>query len=232
MLNMRTAIVLLVLTTLAQGAAANTVWFKDQSGNVCKNSGSTNPDQVVAYGGVDRNGVFTLTISNPSDGVQSPGGRSNCANLPTTGTIAAPESIVFSGTVTPEINAIHMIKAGTEGRAECLAQGDNLTGISNTMPLVSGPYSLTLTYSYKDGCILKTGERITPSGQPDFTRTAFLDRPDDSIDFDGGYYIYNPNAVQPGAVPEPDSLWLILAGAASAGMLRFMPSRRKRPRQS
>jgi hypothetical protein len=117
-----------------------------------------------------------------------------------------------------------MRKAGTQGAAECLKQGSNLSGVVLTLADTTSQYTLTTTFSYTDGCDPITGNSLTPSGLPDFIRGATLDKPT-GTDFSGQYYVFNVNAV-----PEPDTLLLIAAGFAAlgvAGTRRYQKGRRR-----
>ena len=211
-MNTTRLVALMGLVIFSQSALANTVWLKGGDA-VCENSLSSNPGKVIGYGGVDRNGVFTLTISNPTDGTRNPA-RGACANLPATGASSSETPIVFNGSAQAEIPSLNMIKAGTQGAAECLQQGQNLSGISvTTLSDTSNQFNLSMTFSYTDGCNPATGDRITPSGQPVFIRTATLDKPT-GTDFAGNYYVFNVNAI-----PEPSTMLLMVAGFAAIGFV-------------
>lgn len=245
MLKTRLLLGLSLGALLAQSAWANTVWLKDPfaASGVCKNTLSTNPGKVIGYGGIDDSNTFTMTISNPKDGMvyTTPGvpvpARSICTYLPKTSpsTDPVPTTIVFSGTLPAQHSTINMIKPGTKGQDECLRQGSNLTGIGAPPPtgssITSGTYTLTLNYSFTaDGCVPGTTppQPIGDGGQPSFLRGAKLTGGTGygSANFNGGYYVFNPDAVHPGAVPEPGSLALLLAGASAAAMLSWARRRR------
>lgn len=193
---------------------ASTVWLKDQHGNVCRNSLSNNPGQVIGYGGHDGVGNFTLTISNPTDGVLTPS-AGRCLLIPKTGTSLAAIPIVFSGPAKLFQNvSINMLKPGTSGALECLSQGRNVVGINATNPvLTSAPYTLRLTFSRTDGCNPLTGSAITPDGQPTFIRGARIEG--GAQIFFGTYYIFDS-----AAIPEPGTLLLFLLGAISVFLAR------------
>jgi len=198
-------IALVLLATLAQGASATTIWLKDRNGQVCKNSASTlNAGGVIGLASVDRNGAITMTIDNPDTGTEtrSPS-TGDCANLPRT-TTGVP--LVFIGGVTPSIVPIHMLKPGTKGALECLDQGSNFSGVNGSV--VSGNQTLSFGFGYTDGC---TGGNALPT----FSRPVTLSMPEnpeaDIIVFNGLYHIFNEG----NPVPEPGSLLLLVAGAAS-----------------
>jgi hypothetical protein len=158
---------------------------------------------------VDNAGSLTLTISNPANGTLTPN-SGDCLKLPI-GSAATP--LVFSGSVAPQMQAIHMWKPGTKGAMECLYQGSNFVGLSGV--LTSGQYRLTLGGGLlSDGCDLQTQTKITSDGLPSFRRIATIFSGGEAPQFNGAYYIFNANAV-----PEPGSLSLLLAGAAGLTLL-------------
>lgn len=210
----------LLIAVLAQTAAATTIWLKDDQGNVCKNSLSTNPGQVIGLGHVTAAGVLTLTISNPSNGVKTPS-TGQCANLPTA---PAANPILFNGNVTPRIVPIHMWKAGTQGRMECLDQGNNFVGVAGTV--VSGVYRLDLSGGYTDGCNMATQTKITSNGLPTFVREAKM-RQGERAFYTGAYHIFHEDA-QGNPIPEPGTLALLATGATG---LMAMALRRRRVRR-
>lgn len=205
---------------LAPMASASVVYLKGSSG-VCLNSKSispSNPLGIIGLGSIDSSGNFGMTILNPSDGAVTPA-RTVCTNIPRTGPSTSPTPIVFNGTLPVQVSSLHTIGQGTSGRQECLNQGNNLSGIGNTLgsSLTSGAYTLTLAYTLSsDGC--NSGGPLTPDGQPIFVRSATL--AGGTATFTGKYYLYDPNAVHPGVVPEPGSLALLLAGAAAVVAVR------------
>lgn len=214
MLNTRLFPGLLAGMLLALPASANTVWLKGGTSpaTVCKNSLSSNPGQVIGYGGIDSAGNFTMTISNPSNGVVSPPGRGPCPSLPTTGTSTAPTPIVFTGSMPVRNEALNAIKAGTNNAFECLNQGTNLSGIGTAAgsTLTSGAYALTLKFTLSsDGCTRNPTVWLTGDGQPAFLRGATLTG--GTLPFNGYYHVFNA-----AAIPEPDTFALLLAGATAA----------------
>lgn len=209
----------LLIAALAQAAGATTIWLKDDQGNVCKNSLSTNPGQVIGLGTVNNAGAFTLTISNPSNGIKTPS-TGQCANVP-----AAPAAnpLVFTGTVTPRIMPVHMWKAGTGGRMECLDQGNNFIGVSGV--IANAPYQLQLSGGYTDGCDMQTQTKTTASGLPTFVRDVKIRQGERAI-YSGTYYIFQENA-QGNPIPEPGTLALLAMGATG---LMAMALRRRTDR--
>jgi hypothetical protein len=133
---------------------------------------------------------------------------------------------VFTGTIAPKIETLHKIGPGTQGRAECLNQGDNLfylAGPSVTTSDSTGQYTLTLSFtpdSYKDGCDPVTGAALTRDGQPAVIRTATLTKPSGTA-FNGSYHLFNVNTI-----PEPDTLFLLFSGALAAVSMRLMKRRK------
>lgn len=212
---------LIALAAFTQGSLANTVWLKSGGGHLCKNSLSGNPDQVIGFGGADRSGAFTLTLDNPTGGTLS---SRECAGIPRT-VPGAP--IVFNGSVAPQQVDVNFIKATVYPKTgqtvqECLRQGTNYSGISSG-PIndTTNTYSLTLGFSYTDGCDPTTGAPLTPSGQPNFNRTLALTTLGTGATYNGRYHIFNVNAV-----PEPNALLLVLAGAMGMGLAAWMCARR------
>ncbi|HNQ04967.1 MAG TPA: PEP-CTERM sorting domain-containing protein [Thiobacillaceae bacterium] len=215
----------LLLALAASSAGATTLWLKDDQGNVCKNSQSSNPGQVIGLGNVTPTGAFSLTLSNPGNGVRTPS-TGQCANLPTT---PATAPLVFSGGVTPRIVPIHMWKTGTGGRMECLDQGPNFVGISGM--LTSGNYTLVFGGGYSDGCNVQTQSKYTPDGLPAYQRPAELRAPGQgpegtAIVFRGGYHLFN----EQNPIPEPGTLALLATGAT--GLMAMTLRRRRRARQT
>lgn len=223
---------------LAPAASASTIWLKDPSNNICKNTLSSNPGQVIGYGGIDASGNFTMTISNPNDGVVSPSAsRAPCTSLPKTGSTAlgTAHTINFNGTMTPQFSTLNMVKPGTKGALECLAQGSNLSGVganaSGTGQAITDStniYTLTMKYAFNpaldDGCVAGTTppQYITGDGQPNFVyphRSATWSNGTTTINL--AYHIFNANTV-----PEPGSLALLLSGA-SVAVAAFWLRRRK-----
>lgn len=207
---------LIALSIFAQGVLANTIWLKDRQGNVCYNSASTNPGQVIGYGGVNHNGTgFTLTIRNPANGTKTPA-TGDCAAIPTA---PAANPIVFNGALTPRLTAVHMWKPGTNNALECLDQGSNLSGLSGTV--TSGNYRLLLSTQFTDGCNMQTQSKITSDGLPVFVRTVSLFAGGERPVYTGAYHIFNVTTV-----PEPSSILLLLAGATGFGVFALA---RRRP---
>ncbi|KAF0101292.1 MAG: hypothetical protein FD187_2923 [bacterium] len=195
------------LALLAQGASATTLWLKDNGGNVCRNSASTNPGQVIGLASVTSGGALTLTINNPANGTVTPN-SAPCTNLPKA---PANNPLVLSGNVTPRIVQVNMTKPGTNGALECLKQGNNFSGVSGAFDSGQGiVYTATWGFSYQDGC------GANNNGQPAFSRTLMLrangvERPV----FSGSYHIFN----EANPVPEPGSLALLVAGASGLLLL-------------
>jgi hypothetical protein len=217
-MNATRLITLLFLAISAQAASASTIWLKDSNGQVCKNSASTtNAGGVIGLGSVDSNGAMTMTIDNPNTGTEtrSPS-TGDCANLPRT---TAGTPLVFRGSVAPQIVPIHMKKPGTHGVLECLDQGNNFVGVQGTLNDVQNAgYSLVLAFSYTDGC--------GGSALPTFQRPVLINpSAKGATVFSGAYYIFNANSV-----PEPGSLYLLLAGAAGLTLLGLQ--RRRLEKQS
>lgn len=212
-MNTTRLLAFLLCAGLAQGAAATTIWLKDDAGQVCKNSLSTNPGQVIGLGTVTSGGALTLTISNPANGVMTPS-SGQCINLPT-----APEAnpLVIAGAVAPQILPIHMWKewnaqtsSGTMLRKECLNQGSNFSGIIGQV--INNPYSFNFSGGYTDGCNMQTQTKITSDGLPVFVRGLIIRQQGREIPlFTGSYYIFN----EANRIPEPGSLFLLMAGVAS-----------------
>lgn len=223
---------------LAPAASASTIWLKDTSNNVCKNTLSSNPGQVIGYGGIDASGNFTMTISNPVNGVVTPStARAPCWSLPKTGntSLGTAYTINFNGSMTPQFSTLNMVKPGTKGALECLRQGSNLSGVganaSGTGQAITdstNTYTLTMKYAFNpaldDGCVAGTTppQYITGDGQPNFVyphRSATLSFATTNINL--AYHIYNANTV-----PEPGSLALLLSGASMA-VVAYRLRRRK-----
>jgi hypothetical protein len=219
---------LFLLAAVAQGASATTIWLKDNAGQVCKNSLSTNPGQVIGLGTVTSAGALTLTISNPSNGTKMPS-SGECLNLPTA---PAANPLVITGSVTPQMLSIHMWKewnaqtsSGTMLRKECLDQGSNFSGIIGLV--TSNPYRFNFTGGYTDGCNMQTQTKITSDGLPVFVRGLVIRQQGRELPlFTGSYYIFN----EANRIPEPGSLALLLAGAGSLILLATM--RRRTARQA
>lgn len=219
---------LFALSIFAQGVLANTIWLKDRQGNVCYNSVSNNPDHIIGYGGVDRSSsAFTMTIDNPPTGTVTPAG--DCQNIPknlnANPAKPAGDPIVFNGTLTRQLRQVHMWKPGTDGRLECLAQGQNLSGVTGSVTTGTGTnqYSIGFGFAFTDGCNFATQQIITANGLPTFTRTVFISQRQGNAFprvYEGNYQIFNVEAV-----PEPSSMLLLLAGAFGLGVLAL--SRRK-----
>lgn len=199
-------IALVLLATLAQGASATTIWLKDNNGNVCRNSASTNLGQVIGLASVTSGGALTLTINNPANGTLTPA-TGLCATLPKA---PANNPIVLNGTVTPRIVPVKMNKPGTGGVLECLNQGTSFAGVSGTFSSGQGTvYTAIWGFSYQDGCGANTP-------LPVFSRSLLLrasnqERPI----FNGSYHIFNEN----NSVPEPGSLALLAVGVAGLMLL-------------
>lgn len=215
-MNTTRFLALFLLAAVAQGASATTIWLKDDAGQVCKNSLSTNPGQVIGLGTVTSAGALTLTISNPSNGTKTPS-SGQCLNLPTA---PAANPLVISGSVTPQMLSIHMWKPGTKGAMECLDQGSNFFGIIGAVS--SNPYTFTFSGGYTDGCNMQTQTKITSDGLPVFVRGLVIrqqgaERPI----FRGSYHIFN----EANRIPEPGSLALLLAGAGSLILLATLRRR-------
>lgn len=199
---------LLLLALAAQGASATTIWLKDRNGQVCKNTASANAGGVIGIGSTNSNGVMTMTIDNPNTGTET---RSpsvgDCANLPRT-SVGSP--LVLSGQVTPQIVPIHMWKPGTKGAMECLDQGSNFVGLKGT--LLSGQRRFLFSGGlFSDGCNMSAQTKTTPDGLPVFRREVSFFNGGERPLFIGAYHIFN----EANTVPEPGSLLLLVAGAAS-----------------
>jgi hypothetical protein len=217
-------IALLLLAVAAQGASATTLWLKDGAGQICKNTGSANPGEVIGLGSLTGD-VLTMTISNPAATAPTTG---NCKDiLKTNGT-----NIVFTGRVTPQNLPIHMWKPGTKGAMECLDQGNNLSGVIGTLSvtLANGQqYTLGLGGGYTDGCNMQTQTKITADGLPVFTRIATIRRVGgEGKVFSGSYHIFN----ELNRIPEPGSLLLLAAGAASLILIGLQRRRLVKQAQS
>lgn len=188
--------------------SSSTVWLKDNFGSVCRNNLSSNPGQVIGYGGHDGSGNFIMTISNPTDGVMTPS-SGRCLDIPKSGTSTSPTPIIFNGPTTLfRSQTIHMIKPGTGGALECLKQGINLVGLQTSIAGITstdGLYQLTFGYRRTDGCDPNTGTAITSNGQPQFIRTSGI--AGGPKYFSGNYYIYDSNAI-----PEPNIISIFLTG--------------------
>lgn len=212
-------IALLLLSALAQGASATTVWLKDRNGQVCKNSASGNAG-VVGIGGVDRNGVMTMTIDNPDTGTETRNPSvGDCANLPRT-SVGSPLVLSGSGLVTPQIVPIHMWKPGTNGAMECLDQGSNFVGLKGT--LVNGQKMFLFSGGLlSDGCDMSSQTKTTLDGLPVFRREVSYFNGGERPRFIGAYHIFN----EANSVPEPGSLLLLVVGATS---LIFVGMQRRR----
>lgn len=202
-------IALMGLTIFAQSALANTIWLKDRQGNVCYNSASSNPGQVIGYGGINRNGSgFTFTISNPAAGVRSPA-TGDCANIPTT-----TANLVFpAGNVVANVVPVSFMKPGTQGVNECLNQGSNLSGVTGGASVGTGSGRRTLAFSFTGttGC-------LPGSYQAPFARTVSIATgagPAITTVYRGNYHIFN----EANPIPEPGSILLILVGALGLGFL-------------
>lgn len=205
-MNTTRLLAFLLCAGLAQGAAATTIWLKDDAGQVCKNSLSTNPGQVIGLGTVTSGGALTLTISNPANGVMTPS-SGQCLNLPT---VPVANPLVINGAVTPQIEPVHMWKPGTRGGMECLDQGNNFYGIIGN--ITNTPYRFQFSGGYSDGCNMQTQTKLTSDGLPVFTRGLIIRQDDLEIPlFQGSYYIFN----EANRIPEPGSLFLLMAGVAS-----------------
>ena len=216
---------LLLLALAAQGASATTLWLKDGAGQICKNTGSSNPGQVIGLGSLTSAGVLTMTISNPAATAPTTG---NCKDiLKTNGT-----NIVFTGPVAPQNLPIHMWKPGTKGGMECLDQGNNLSGVIGTLSVTLSngqQYTLGLGGGYTDGCNMQTQTKITADGLPVFTRIATIRRVGgESKVFSGSYHIFN----ELNPIPEPGSLLLLVAGAASLMLVGLQRRRLVKQAQS
>jgi hypothetical protein len=220
---------LLFSVFLAQSAWASTVWLKDRNGDVCTNSLSSNPGKVIGYGGHDGGGNFTMTISNPSDGVLTPA-TGDCFNLPLTGASATPSPIVFNGPVSIfRSRVVNQIGQGTEispgvYATECLEHGSNTTGLNNwPTPLTNGAFLLRFSHTSTNGCVAGTTppQLITVDGMATYVRNARVDG--GPRVFFGTYYIFDTNAI-----PEPDSLTLLLAGGVAGLFLTRAWRRRSR----
>jgi hypothetical protein len=220
-MNTTRFLALFLLAAVAQGASATTIWLKDNAGQVCKNSLSTNPGQVIGLGTVTSAGALTLTISNPSNGTKTPS-SGECLNLPTA---PAANPLVISGSVTPQMLSIHMWKPGTKGAMECLDQGSNFSGIIGLV--TNNPYRFNFTGGYTDGCNMQTQTKITSDGLPVFVRGLVIRQQGRELPlFTGSYYIFN----EANRIPEPGSLLLLMAGAA--GLILVGMQRRRLARQA
>jgi len=223
---------------LAQTAGASVVTLKGTGAVgstpvVCTNTltvSPSNPLGIIGLGSIDGSGNITMTILNPTNGVVAPRG-SSCINIPRTGPSSSPTPIVFTGSLPAQYSTLHAVRAGTKGVAECLEQGSNLSGIgaSGGSSLVSGAYTLTLSYNFNsasdDGCVYPSQPPvwITLDGQPKFSRGATLAGGPQT--FTGAYHLYDA-----ATIPEPGSLALLLAGAAAAVGLNLLSRRRKAAR--
>lgn len=205
--------VLIGLTAFAHGAMASTIWLKDRQDQVCYNSLSANPGQVIGYGGINRDGTgFTMTISNPAGGTKTPA-TGDCANIPTT-----TASLVFSGgNVAPNVVPITLVKAGTGGANECLDQGLNLAGVTGGASVGTGINTMSLAFSFAAAAGCPHPNYTVATYQAPFQRTASIARGVGSIQttvFNGRYHIFDP-----ASIPEPGTLPLLLAGAAGFAAL-------------
>jgi hypothetical protein len=205
---------LIGLTIFAQGALAGTIWLKDRQDHVCTNSLSSNPGQIIGYGGINRNGTgFTLTLSNPAGGVKNPS-TGDCANIPTT-----TADLVFPvGNVVANVVPVTLVKTGTGGNPECLDQGLNLSGVTGGSSVGTGANTRTLAFSFTGSAGCAHPNYSVPTYQGPFQRTASIARGAGSLQttvFQGAYHIYN----ETNPIPEPNSILLILAGASSLGLL-------------
>jgi hypothetical protein len=220
---------LIGLTLFAQSALANTIWLKDRQGNVCYNSGSSNPDHIIGYGGINREGAvgFTLTLSNPGttgDGAVTPA-SADCLAIPRTTT-----NLVFTGgNVVRNVVPITLVKAGTGGNNECLDQGLNLSGVTGGAS--AGALTLAFSFTGAAGCPhpnYQAPNPVVPTYQGPFQRTVSIATGSGlflTTLYTGAYHI--STQTNPNQVPEPSSILLILAGVSSLGLLALL--RRKAP---
>ena len=216
-------VALIGLTALAQGVMASTIWLKDRQDQVCYNTASSNPGNVIGYGGINRDGTgFTMTISNPVGGTKTPA-TGDCANIPTTTT-----DLVFSGgNVVPNVVPITHVKAGTGGANECLDQGQNLSGVTGGASVGTLANTRTIAFSFTGAAGCPHQNYTVPTYQAPFQRTVFIATgvgPALRTVYRGNYHIFDQ-----ASIPEPGTLSLLLAGAAGlAGLALSRRSRRIR----
>ena len=179
--------------------ATNVIWLKVNN-TVCTNSGITNPANPGKIVGLGDASSGSMTIDNPSVGTK------NCPTIPTT-----TSAVTFSGFTTDTVQ-INMLKPGTNGNLECLDQGNNLSGMHGTV--TSGGYTLTLGFSYTNGCTLNP--------LPIFNRAAMLTG--GMTTFNGTYHVYNTSTV-----PEPGTIMLLLAGLFGLATMSWIKRGKSQP---
>ncbi len=224
-MNTTRLITFIGLAVVTQSALANTIWLKDRDGNVCINSGSTNPSGIIGYGGINRDGSgFTLTLSNPAATKPTTG---DCANIPTT-----TANLVFPvGNVVQNVVPITVVKAGTNGANECLDQGLNLSGV--TGGATQGAFTLAFSFTGAAGCAhpnYQAPNPVLPTYQAPFQRTASISTGTGFFAttlFNGTYHISTQTL--PNQVPEPDTALLLLAGGLGMAGLTLWRRRVGKP---
>ena len=222
-------IALMGLTVITPGALASTIWLKDRQDHVCYNSASTNPGQVIGYGGINRDGTgFTLTISNPSTGSKTPA-SGDCLTIP-----ATTSNVAFTGgNVVANVVPITLVRAGTSGSNECLDQGRNLSGVTGgaSAAFPAGTRTVAFSFAGAAGCAhpnYQAPNPVVPTYQGPFQRTASITSgtgPFQTTVFNGSYYMFDQ-----ASIPEPGSLPLLLAGAMGLALLALR-RRSRRARQ-
>jgi len=142
---------------------------------------------------------------------------------PTTFVPSIANGTYVPGGLNVVVENVTLNKPGTGGQNEPLDQGPNVEGLTGTLQysttalgtcqgtgITAGTKTYTITFAYAAGSQNSAGRtyRISCSGPGNFTKS-------------GQYYVRN--SANP--VPEPEMLWLALAGLSALAM-----SRRKRRR--